>query len=230
MAHNRALMVVTSHSSLGDTGDSTGYYLAELSHPYSILKENGFRVEVASPAGGKAPMDPRSRDLRDPVNKAFLEDAHVLSQLENTIKLGSIDPADYNVVVFAGGHGTMWDFPNNPDIDRIASNVYSRGGVVAAVCHGPAALVNVKLPNGKYLVEGKRVATFTNEEEIAVKLDNVVPFALESRLKERGAIVEKAPDFQEKVVSDGRLITGQNPASAAGVGKAIVSTLVGGRM
>lgn len=221
MAKKRVLIVVTSHGKLGDTGKETGYYLPEVAHPYSVLDEKGFDIDIASPQGGKAPMDPKSRDLKDPINKAFLDNKKSASKLENTLKLGDIKSSDYGTIMFAGGHGTMWDFPNDKDVLRLSSEIYGNGGIVAAVCHGPAALVNIKLSNGKYLVDGKKVATFTNEEESEVKLDKVVPFLLESELRKRGATIEKAPNWQPKVVTSERLITGQNPKSASGVGEAI---------
>ncbi len=221
----RALIVVTSHKQLGDSGKSTGYYLPEVAHPYLVLKDNGFKIDVASPAGGEAPMDPKSKDLKDPQNKKFMDDKSCANSLKNTLKLSGIKPDNYSVIMFAGGHGTMWDFPDDKDMQRLSKKIYENGGIVAAVCHGPAALVNLKLSNGKYLVSGKKVSTFTNEEESEMKLDKTVPFLLESKLKERGATIEKVPNWKPKVVVSERLITGQNPASAEGVGKAIAGAV-----
>lgn len=221
----RALIVVTSHGQLGDTGKSTGYYLPEVTHPYYALREAGVDVDIASVDGGEPPMDESSRDLSDPENARFLSEPDELDKLEHTIAVGDIDPTEYDAVFFAGGHGTMWDFPYNPDVQRLAAEVYERGGVVAAVCHGPAALLDVELSSGERLIEGKRVAGFSNDEEQAVELQNVVPFLLESRLIERGARYEKAEPKHEKVVVDGRLITGQNPASATEIGHAIARAL-----
>lgn len=222
MDNNKVLIVVTSHKQLGSTGKETGYFLSEVSHPYGVLRAKGFDIDIASPSGGSAPIDPKSHDLNDPANKAMLENSESSAKLQNTIKLSKVNPENYAVVFIAGGHGAMFDLPNDKDVARVTAKIYENGGVVAAVCHGPAALVNVKLSNGKYLVEGKRVNSFTNEEEASVRLEKEMPFSLESKLVERGAKFEKAAAFQSKVVSDQRLITGQNPASAEGVGKAIV--------
>lgn len=141
------------------------------------------------------------------------------------MKPSDIDPSKYAAIFYAGGHGTMWDFPDNTELQNIARKIYENNGIVSAVCHGPSALVNLKLSNGKYLVEGKKVNAFTNEEETAVKLENVVPFLLEDKLKERGAIFEKSGLWQNHVVADERLITGQNPQSAKSVGEEILKQL-----
>lgn len=217
-----ALIVVTSNDKLGSTGQKTGWYLSEVSHVYYPLVQAGFTVDFASPNGRKAPLDEGSLKLDDPDNKKFVEDKCLFHRLQNTIPLGKVNPAKYQVIHFAGGHGTMWDFPNSPDVSRVAAEVYENGGIVAAVCHGPAALVNVKLSNGKYLVDGKDVNSFTDAEEKEVGLANVVPFLLESKLRERGAKFHAGKNWENKVVVSGRLITGQNPQSAAAVGKAIV--------
>ncbi len=180
-------------------------------------------VDFVSPKGGKAPMT--GIDLEDPLNKAFLEDSNKMAQVENTLNPCKVDPAQYDAIFYAGGHGTMWDFPDNESLADIASTLYEQGKVVGAVCHGPAGLVNIKLSNGEYLVAGKTVSAFTNEEENAVELTEVVPFLLESKLIERGAKVSKAPNFQAHVIVSDRLVTGQNPASAAGVAKKMVELL-----
>lgn len=227
MTHNKkVLIVVTSHNRMGDTGKPTGYYLPEVTHPYFELSEAGLTIDIASPKGGKAPLDENSRDLSDPQNRKFLEDKNLVSKIENTIPLSEIDPKNYQAVLYAGGHGTMWDFPNTSDIDRISAGIYESGGIVAAVCHGPAALVNTKLSNGKYLVAGKKVSAFSNAEEEAAGLTKVMPFLLESKLKERGALYEKAGLWQEHISVDQRLVTGQNPASAGAVGKAVTQLLI----
>jgi len=223
----KVLIVVTSHDRLGDTGKPTGYYLPEVTHPYYALADAGLEVEIASPAGGEAPMDRSSRDLGDPANARFLDTPADRDKLVATRRLADIDPSGYGAVLFAGGHGTMWDFPGNPDIQRVASAIFEAGGAVAAVCHGPAALVDVTLPSGEHLVRGRRVTGFSDAEEEAAELTAVVPFLLERRLVDRGGRYEKAPLWQEKVVVDGRLVTGQNPASAAGVGRALAALLAG---
>ncbi|WP_333599324.1 type 1 glutamine amidotransferase domain-containing protein [Flavobacterium sp.] len=219
----KILFVVTSHDKKGSTNQPTGYYLSEVSHPWEILHEAGYEIDFVSPQGGKAPVD--GFDLSDPVNKKFWEDKVYRHKVENTLKPSQVNPADYVAIHFAGGHGAVWDFPDNEAIATIAAKIYENNGIVSAVCHGPAGLVNIKLSNGKYLVDGKKVNAFTNEEEIAVGLEKVVPFLLEDKLIERGAKFEKSGLWQSHVVSDHRLITGQNPQSAVAVGKAIAAEL-----
>jgi putative intracellular protease/amidase len=219
----KILFVVTSHDKKGDTGQPTGYYLGEVSHPWEVLHTAGYEIDFVSPKGGKAPID--GFNLDDTVNRKFWEDGKYHHKIEHTLKPSEVKIEDYTAVFYAGGHGTMWDFPQNEALAAIARKIYENGGVVGAVCHGPSALVNLKLSNGKYLVDGKKVNAFTNEEEMAVKLDQVVPFLLEEKLKERGAIFEKSGPWQAHVTVDQRLITGQNPQSAKGVGEAILAEL-----
>jgi putative intracellular protease/amidase len=219
----KVLLVLTSHGTLGDTKKDTGFYLPEVTHPEAVFERAGLEVVYVSPQGGKAPMS--GIDREDSINKAFLEDADKVAKIENTLHPSQINPSEYDAIFYAGGHGTMWDFPNNAELAVITATIYDRGGIVGAVCHGSASLVNLQLSNGDYLVAGKKVSCFTNEEEAAVGLTDVVPFLLESKLIERGASVEKAANFQKKVVTSDRLVTGQNPASAAGVGEAIVKLL-----
>jgi putative intracellular protease/amidase len=185
-----------------------------------VFRAAGWEVDFLSPKGGLAPMD--GVDRADPVNAAFLDDAALVERTKSTVAIPAADAARYDAVFFSGGHGTMWDFPDDAGVQSLIRTVYERGGVVAAVCHGPAALVNARLSDGAYLVAGKEVSSFTDEEEAAVKLEKVVPFALESRLRERGARFVEAPNFERKVAVSGRLVTGQNPASATGVAEAVV--------
>jgi putative intracellular protease/amidase len=219
----KVLIVLTSHDKLGNTGKETGFYLSEVSHPVAEFDKAGFIVEYVSPKGGKAPMT--GSELNDPLNAAFLASPKKIAQIENTLKPAQVNPAEYAAIFYAGGHGTMWDFPNSPELDRIAATIYDRGGVVGAVCHGSAGLVNIKLSNGEYLVSGKKVAAFTNDEEIAVGLSEVVPFLLESTLIERGATHLKAANFQAHIKVSDRLVTGQNPASSTGVGEQMVELI-----
>jgi len=169
-------------------------------------------------------MDEASRDLTDPMNKKFLTDNSAL--LEKTFALSDLDSKSYGAVLFAGGHGTMWDFPNNKKVNRISSEIYENGGIVSAVCHGPAALLGVRLSNGSHLIDGKNLTGFTNKEEASVELENVMPFALETELIKAGANFIGKENWTNNVVIDGRLITGQNPASAHGVGTAIAKHLL----
>jgi len=222
--HKKILIVVTSHEELGNTGKKTGFYLSEVTHPYDVFTRAGYEVDFVSPKGGKAPMD--GVKLEDPLNKAFLDDPEKVKQVENTLQPSQIEPDDqYDAIFYAGGHGTMWDFPNNEELAQIAANIYDQGGVVGAVCHGPAGLVNIKLADGEYLIKGKTVSGFTNEEEAAVELTEAVPFLLESKLKEQGAEFSKAANFEAHVVTSDRLVTGQNPASAAGVAEQMLQLI-----
>ncbi len=223
MTSQKVLIVLTSHDTLGDTGKETGFYLPEVTHPLDAFTKAGLMVDFVSPKGGKSPMV--GVDLEDPLNKAFLDDSEQVSRVENTLNPAQIDPAEYAAIFYAGGHGTMWDFTDNQELAAIAAAIYEAGGIVGAVCHGPAALVNLKLSDGAYLVANKTVAAFTNEEEAAVGLTDIVPFLLEAKLIERGANFTKVANFQVCVVECDRLVTGQNPASAAGVGEKMVELI-----
>lgn len=220
------LIVVTSHGFIGTSDRETGYFLSEVTHPYYELLTAGYNVDIASPKGGKPPMDPRSYKLSDEDNKRFVETASDWNKMETSLRLADIDAANYAAIVFAGGHGTMWDFPDDPDIQRLTRSIYEAGGIVAAVCHGPAALVNVKLSNGNYLVADRTVSTFTNLEERLVWLYSDMPFLLETVLQERGATINKAwIPFMKQTSVDGRLVTGQNPNSAREMATEVVKLL-----
>ena len=229
MATNRIAFILTSHSELGDTGNKTGYFLSEVAHPYHVLRDAGFEIDFISPQGGDVPMDPSSHDLDDPANAAFLDDETVQTALAQTKAAPNANADDYDAIYFAGGHGTVWDFPENKALADLTAAIYENDGAVGAVCHGPSGLVNVTLSDGSHLVDGKRVACFTDSEERAMELDDVVPFLLQSTLEGRGATVETADDFEPQVVTDGRLVTGQNPASATGVGEGLVRVLKGAK-
>jgi putative intracellular protease/amidase len=222
-AQKPVLIVLTSHAVKGDTGQPTGFYLSEVTHPLAVFERTGLKVEFASIRGGEPPVD--GLKLDDAINARYWNDPGFRDAIRNTPSVDAVDPANYSAVLFAGGHGTMWDFADSNGVQRLARVVYESGGVVGAVCHGPAALVNVKLGDGRYLVDGKRLAAFTDEEERAVQLENVVPFLLASTLVARGATHVPAPNWQAQVVTDGRLVTGQNPASAIGVGEAMTALL-----
>ncbi len=220
-----ALFVLTSHGTKGSTGKPTGYYLGEVTHPLAELEAAGIAVEFASIQGGEPPVD--GLDLSDVINARYWNNTAFRNAVRQTHRLGDIDPSKYSAIFFAGGHGTMWDFPDSAAVSDMTRAIYEAGGVVGAVCHGPAALVNVKLSDGAYLVAGKNVSAFTDDEERAVQLDQVVPFLLASTLVQRGATHHPAPNWTAKVVVDGRLVTGQNPQSAAGVGAAMRDLLLG---
>lgn len=221
----KILCVVTSNNVKGATGIPTGFWLSELTHPLEKFEAAGFETVLASIKGGTPPVDRDSLDFTDPVNKKFWDDENFQRKFKNTLRLDDATPADYDAIFFAGGHGVMWDFPDSPAIEKITRGIYERGGIVAAVCHGPAALVNVKLSDGTYLVTGKNVTSFTNGEEAEVQATEIVPFLLETKLNEHGAKHHPAANWSNHVVTDGRLVTGQNPASAAAVGEAIVKIL-----
>lgn len=223
MMKKKVLFVVTSHSEKGNTGEKTGYFLSEVSHPWEVLFDAGYEIDFVSPSGGKAPVD--GFDLTDTINKKFWENAEYHHKVEDTMKPSEIKVSDYSAIFYAGGHGTMWDFADNKELQKIAAQIYEANGVVGAVCHGPSGLVNIKLKDGSYLVAGKKVNAFTNEEEEIVGLTKVVPFLLEDKLKERGVAFEKSAPWQVHVVTDQRLVTGQNPQSAHAVGEAIKELL-----
>ena len=221
---DKILMVITSHGTLGeDKGEPTGYYLSEVSHAYYVFTEAGYEVDFVSPEGGKSPVD--GYDLEDEDNKRFVNDETAQRKINNAMTPSAVNESEYAAVYYAGGHGTMWDLPDNEALASITAQSYESGGVVGAVCHGPAGLVNVKLSDGSYLVDGKTVSAFTNEEEVASGKDKYVPFMLETKLENRGANHVESDNWQKKVVADGRLVTGQNPASAKGVAENIVELL-----
>ena len=221
----KILIVLTNHDRLGSTGRKTGFYLDEVAHPYAVFTQAGFEVDFVSPTGEEAPIDPKSYNLDDSLNRQFVENETVMAQVKDTLSPQEINSSDYSAVFFAGGHGVMWDLPDNRELAQITAAIYERNGIVGAVCHGPAGLVNVRLNDGTYLVADKTLAAFTNEEEEAVELTEQMPFLLETKLIERGAQHTEAPNFQPHVVVSDRLVTGQNPASATETAKAIVQLL-----
>ncbi|WP_369174363.1 type 1 glutamine amidotransferase domain-containing protein [Streptomyces sp. R28] len=217
----KVLFALTSHGQLGDTGRNTGFYVPEVAHPAEVFRSHGWDIAFVSVTGGNSPRDGVKDG--DTVTEAFL--ASHEQQLADTPTADTLDPADYDAIFYAGGHGTMWDFPDATALAQLAARIYEQGGVVAGVCHGPAGLVNVTLTDGTPLVEGKQVSAFTNEEEDAVGLTDVVPFALESALIAKGAKFTKSDNFQQFAVADNRLVTGQNPASAAKVAELVIAEL-----
>lgn len=219
----RVLFVLTSHADLGDTGEKTGFYLSEASHPWKELTTAGIEVDFVSIRGGMPPVD--GFKLEDQVNKEFWENEEIQEALLNAPAPGQVDPAEYDAIHFVGGHGTMWDFPENDAIAALAAAIYENGGYVSAVCHGPAALVNIRLSDSTYLIEGKKVTSFTNAEEQAVELTEVVPFLLQDALISRGAEFVAADNWTDNVQVDGRLITGQNPQSAETLGMELANKL-----
>ena len=221
------LFVLTSHDQLGDTGKKTGFWLEEFAAPYYLLKDAGAEVTLASPKGGEPPLDPKSA-LPENVTestKRFRTDPLVQAALANTMRLDDVSADDYDAVFYPGGHGTMWDLPDNTTSIELLEAFIRAGKPVGAVCHAPGALVNVRQPDGEYLIRKKHVTGFANSEEEAVGLSEVVPFLLEERLRESGGLYSKGSDWAPYVQVDGTLVTGQNPASSGPAALALLRLL-----
>lgn len=223
----KILIVLTSHDRLGNTGEKTGFWLEEFAAPYYVLKDAGAVITLASPAGGQPPLDPKSTlpENQTEATHRFQQDTAAQAQLAATWKLTEITAADFDAIFYPGGHGPMWDLAVDPASITLIETFARAGKPVGAVCHAPAALTNARNPDGTYLINGRRVTGFSNEEEQAVHLDKVVPFLLEDRLRERGGLYRKAPPWQAHVESDDRLVTGQNPASSVPVAEALLKLL-----
>jgi putative intracellular protease/amidase len=212
----KILMVLTSHDQLGNTGKKTGFWLEEFAAPYYVFKDAGATITLASPKGGQPPLDPKS-DLPESLTeltKRFRKDKAAQAELANTKKLSDVSADDFDAVFYPGGHGPMWDMPDNKISIALIEAFVKADKPIGAVCHAPAAIVNVRGKDGEYLVKSKHVTGFTNAEEEVVGLSNVVPFLLEDRLKERGGLYSKGADWAPYVQVDGKLVTGQNPASS----------------
>lgn len=220
------LMVLTSHSQLGDTGKPTGFWLEEFAAPYYVFKDAGIEVTLASPKGGQPPIDPKSDEPGNQTNAMmrFKKDSAAQKALANTAKLSDVIAAGFDAVFYPGGHGPMWDLVNDKNSIALIEDFYNAGKPVAAVCHGPAVLQRVKY-QGQPIVKGKRVTGFTNGEEDAVHLTKVVPFLVEDELKRLGGEYEKADDWADFTVVDGPLITGQNPSSSSSAAKELLKLL-----
>lgn len=224
----RILMIVTSNAKMGDSGKTTGLWAEELAVPYYALSDAGAQVTLASPAGGPAPIDPRSlkpSGENEPVVERLLADTALQALLADTPKASDFDGAEFDAVFFPGGHGTMWDLPDDPGVTRAVEHAYAAGKLVASVCHGAAGLVSAKRPDGESIVKDRKVNAFTNEEEVAVGLETVVPFMLESRLRELGGEFVGMDNWQPFAVQDGQLITGQNPQSSQRVADMVLAAL-----
>ena len=224
----KVLMILTSNDKMGNTGKSTGLWAEEFAVPYYALVDAGVEVELASPKGGAVPVEPMSlkeKGQNEPAVDRFLSDAVVQSRIANTRKAADMDAAQFDAVFFPGGHGTMWDLPTDAGVTRAVEQADAAGKIIASVCHGAAGLVTAKRADGKPVVAGRRINSFTDAEEDAVGLTNVVPFQLESRLRELGASFEGAPNWQAFAVRDGRFITGQNPQSSGLVAQQVLEAL-----
>lgn len=220
MTERRALIAMTSQHTMPN-GRETGVYASELAEAWEVFIAAGLRVDLVSVRGGRPPMEAVNSD--DPTQRAFLSDPDMAAKLADTPTAGQLDPAAYDIVFVAGGHGAAIDLPEDTALAALLAGAHTARRVVAAVCHGPAALLNVVLPDGSHLVAGRRVAAFTNAEERAVGMASVVPYFLADELSERGALLTLAPPFLPHVAVDGRLVTGQNPASA----RQVAATAVG---
>lgn len=222
----KILMVLTSHDTLGNTGEKTGFWLEEFASPYYVFTDAGAEVTVASPKGGQPPIDPKSDD---PANQSaaqdrFRADEKAQAVLANTRRLDTVSAGDYDTVFYPGGHGPLWDLAEDPVSIKLIESFYNSDKPVATVCHAPGVLRHVQY-NGESIVKGKRVTGFTNSEEEAVQLTKVVPFLVEDELRRLGGRYEKVDDWQSLAIVDGRLITGQNPASSEATAKALLGVM-----
>ena len=221
------LFIVTSSAMMGTNEESTGVWLEELTTPYYALTDAGYDVEIVTVSGGDVPIDKRSLvgDEHPESVKRYFDDEQLQKDLKDTESVEGIDTSKYAAVFFPGGHGTMFDYPDNPKLAKIVTDTINADKPVAAVCHGPAVFVGVMDENGEPLVKGRKISAFTNSEEDAVGLSDAMPFLLESKLSELGAEIVKGDDFAPQVVVDGNLITGQNPPSSKGVAEKLIEKL-----
>ena len=220
----RVLIVLTSHDQLGNTGRKTGFWLEELAAPYYVFKDAGAEITLASPKGGQPPLDPKSNEpgFQTDQTRRFEADPVANTQLAQTVRLDSVRQEDFDTVFYPGGHGPLWDIAEDQNSIRLIESFLAAEKPVALVCHAPGALRHVKTPDGRPLVEGKRVTGFTNSEEDGVALTDVVPFLVEDELKAMGGKFEKGEDWGAFIVTDGLLTTGQNPASSSAAAKTLL--------
>jgi putative intracellular protease/amidase len=223
----KVLMVLTSHDRLGNTGKKTGFWLEEFAAPYYVLKDAGAEITLASPQGGQPPVDPKSHepDFQTAATQRFNQDKEAQAALASTLKLSEISPREFDAVFYPGGHGPLWDLAEDTDSIELINEMYAAGKPVAAVCHAPCVLRHAQSPEGKPLVQGKRVTGFANSEEAAVQLTDVVPFLVEDELVRLEGLYTKGEDWQPHTESDGHLITGQNPASSESAAKLLLKQL-----
>lgn len=222
----RALIVCTNHTDYPTKPQKTGLWLSEATHFYDELAGRNISYDIASPAGGLIPIDQKSVDRRDTINEKWYHDPTFRSKLDNSLRLEDINPDHYQIIYFTGGHGTMWDFPNNLTLQRLTQQIYERGGMVAAVCHGVSGLLNVRLSDGSLLIDKRQITGFSNMEEKLVRLDEEVPFLLEDALRQKNALYSKSLiPFVPYIEVDERLVTGQNPLSARKVGRKVIEEM-----
>jgi len=227
MNTKKVLMVLTSHSELGNTGEKTGFWVEEFASPYYAFKDAGIQITLASPLGGQPPIDPKSEldNFQTPATVRYYADSETQAVVANTAVLADMTVNDFDAVFYPGGHGPLWDLADNQASIKLIEDFLANDKPVGAVCHATAALLNVKASNGDFAVKGKAIAGFSNTEEAAVELLDVVPFLLEDELVKRGADYQKVEDWNAFSVQDGLLITGQNPASSALVAQKLLSHL-----
>jgi putative intracellular protease/amidase len=223
----KVLIVLTSHDELGNTGKKTGFWSEELAAPYYALTDAGIAVTLASPKGGQPPLDPKSQqpEFQTEQTKRFDADTDLQDKLSHTLILAEVKEEDYDAVFYPGGHGPLWDLANDKDSIALIEHFYSKDKPVATVCHAPAVLLHAKNANGQPLVKDKQVTGFSNTEEEAVQLTDIVPFLVEDELKKQGGIYSKVEDWQSYVLQDGHLITGQNPGSSAATAEKLITLL-----
>lgn len=222
----KALIVCTNHTDYPTKPHKTGLWLSEATHFYDELADRNIPYDIASPNGGSVPIDEKSFDRRDNVNEKWYNDPTFRHKLEHSLKLEDVNPSDYQIIYFTGGHGTMWDFPNNQKLQEITRHIYENGGMVAAVCHGVSGLLNVQLSDGSPLIDNRQITGFSNMEEKLVRLDEEVPFLLEDALKQKNALYSKSLiPFLPYIEVDERMVTGQNPLSARKVGRKVIEEM-----
>ena len=223
----RILMVLTSHDELGTTGKKTGFWLEEFAAPYYVFKDSGAEITLASPKGGQPPLDPKSdeKDSQTAATERFRADQDAQAALAHTVKLSEISAADYDALFYPGGHGPLWDLAEDKNSIALIETMHAQGKPVSAVCHAPGVFRHARSPDGSPLVRGKSVTGFSNSEESAVGLTDVVPFLVEDELRKKGGNYSKGADWQSYFVRDGNLTTGQNPASSEAVAKAVLAQL-----
>lgn len=223
----KILVVVTNVSKYESAERPTGLWLGEAVHFVDVMEKAGYEIDYVSSKGGYTPIDPHSleNDFMTPTDWKYYTNKEFMNKLGNTLSVDEVNPSDYDVIYYTGGHGVIWDFPNDSKMQEVAKKIYENGGIVSAVCHGLAGLLNIKLSNGKNLIDGVKITGFSNSEEVAVGLDKLVPFLTETELVNRGANYVKGADWSEFAVAENRVVTGQNPASGAAVAREVLKVI-----
>ncbi|WP_373894641.1 type 1 glutamine amidotransferase domain-containing protein [Virgibacillus natechei] len=222
---NKILVVVSSFPKYPNLNRATGLWLGEAVHFVKKVEEAGYEVDYVSPKGGYTPIDPHSLAQAEEIDWEFYQDPEFMGKLGKTLKPSEVNPTNYSAIYYAGGHGTLWDFPENEDLQQISQTIYKNGGIISSVCHGAVGLLNIKTQDGEYLIDGKVVTGFSNEEEKLAELDQYVPYLTETELINRGAKYQSEKAFVPYAVEDGRLVTGQNPASGGPVAELVLKQL-----